>query len=191
MSEPQQTGESPEFSRPVTLDDLVDGSLDLELAASGEECEALSDRLGVDAVRSVDAQIAMRREGDGIITVSGSLVAAITQICVVTLDPFDLTIELPIDRRFRLGPGGASATGAEATVIEVDPFAEDPPDIVHDGVIDMGEVVAEELALAIDPHPRKPGAALDGAALASQPDADEPESGPFAKLKDWPGRRNS
>src|SRR3546814_5101780 len=42
----------------------------------------------------------------------------------------------------------------------LDPDAADPPDLLEDDRIDAGEVVAEELALALDPYPRKAGVDL-------------------------------
>src|SRR3546814_9495575 len=42
----------------------------------------------------------------------------------------------------------------------LDPDAADPPDLLEDDRIDAGEVVAEELALALDPYPRNAGADL-------------------------------
>jgi hypothetical protein len=52
---------------------------------------------------------------------------------------------------------------------------EDPPEPLPDGFIDLGALAVEFLALALDPFPRKPGAAFDSA------DSDETPS-PFAAL---------
>ena len=37
----------------------------------------------------------------------------------------------------------------------------DPPEPIEAGAIDIGELVAQYLSLALDPHPRAPGASLD------------------------------
>ena len=42
-------------------------------------------------------------------------------------------------------------------------------------MLDLGEAASEQLALALDPFPRKPGAALPG-------EMQEPEEGAFAGL---------
>jgi hypothetical protein len=48
----------------------------------------------------------------------------------------------------------------------IDPLADEPEPLEGDR-IDLGEIVAEELALAIDPYPRAPGAELAAAAPAA------------------------
>jgi uncharacterized metal-binding protein YceD (DUF177 family) len=60
----------------------------------------------------------------------------------------------------------------------------DEPDIVNGGAIDLGELAAEELALNLDPYPRKPGAEL-AAELGSVQPENEQRSGdsPFAALR--------
>jgi hypothetical protein len=42
----------------------------------------------------------------------------------------------------------------------VEPEEEEPPEPVGPRGIDLGEAVAQQLALALDPYPRAPGAAL-------------------------------
>jgi hypothetical protein len=49
---------------------------------------------------------------------------------------------------------------------------EDPPDPIIDGRIDLGALAAEFLALGLDPYPRKPGAAFEGA--EPEPERDSP-----------------
>jgi uncharacterized metal-binding protein YceD (DUF177 family) len=63
----------------------------------------------------------------------------------------------------------------------------DPPEAIVDGMIDLGELLTQQLALALDPHPRKPGVDLDSVlaeAPAGRREAIERggASGPFAKL---------
>ena len=62
--------------------------------------------------------------------------------------------------------------------IDFDPEHE-PPETIIDGVIDIGELAAQFLALALDPYPRAPGVALDQV----WSDGDEPTSSPFAAIE--------
>ena len=55
------------------------------------------------------------------------------------------------------------------------PEAEGPPEPVGPQGIDLGEAVAQQLAIALDPYPRAPGAAL--------PEEPRAAGGPFAALK--------
>ena len=86
---------------------------------------------------------------------------------------------------FQAGP---PATAGEIIVVA---DADDAPEPIEGGIIDLGEAVAQQLALALDPYPRAPGAAIlpeigvnAGAAVARSP-----EPGPFAALAGIIGRR--
>ncbi len=68
--------------------------------------------------------------------------------------------------------GGADEGGGE---LDLDPDADDPPDVLEGDKIDLGAYVVEDLSLAIDPFPRKPGAAFEA------PDTGA-EISPFAVL---------
>ena len=54
--------------------------------------------------------------------------------------------------------------------------ADEPPEALRDGVVDLGAVATEFLLLGIDPYPRKPGAVFDA------PPAGDPARHPFAAL---------
>ena len=59
--------------------------------------------------------------------------------------------------------------------LDLDPEADDPPDLLESDRIDLAAYVVEDLALAIDPFPRKPGVAFEA--------PDQPgELSPFAVL---------
>ena len=47
---------------------------------------------------------------------------------------------------------------------------EDPPDPIVGGIIDIGEAVAEHLALALEPFPRAPGAEFQAAEFLKSTD---------------------
>ena len=55
-----------------------------------------------------------------------------------------------------------------------------PPDPIIGGQIDLGALVAEFLALGLDPHPRKPGVEFEKP--RNPADEDNVES-PFSKLQ--------
>ena len=87
----------------------------------------------------------------------GRIAARVQQPCVVTLAPVRSRIAAPLDRRY--GPAEALADAdAEDAGLEDD----DVPEVLVDGVIDLGEAVAEQLALEIDPFPRAEGAEFSG-----------------------------
>ena len=151
----------PEFSRPLPLG-LVgpEGRREI-LEADEAERAALAARFGIPAVEGLRAELRLRPELDGAVRAEGRLVADVVQSCVVTLEPVAQRVEEGV--ALRLLPPGA------------EPRDDDPdgPDEIasQNGVVDLGEAVAEQLALALDPYPRAPGAVLPAEAsdLSSHP----------------------
>jgi hypothetical protein len=50
-----------------------------------------------------------------------------------------------------------TAGGHNPAVLGVESLEGEEPDVLSGGTIDLGEIAAESLALALDPYPRKPG----------------------------------
>jgi uncharacterized metal-binding protein YceD (DUF177 family) len=153
-----------EFSRPLRVAGVPAGGQRLRLDATPAECTALARRLGVPAVHALSATLALRPDRAEGIAVDGVLEARVTQECVVTLEPVEQSVSEAV--ALRILPEGQSPSE--------DPDAEDEVE-VEGGIAELGEVMAQQLALALDPYPRAPGAVLPDAAQ------DAPES-PFAKL---------
>lgn len=162
------------FRRTVSASKIGDAGLLQSVSARPEEISAIARYLELQGVKSLKGEFAINRwRGKGARLV-GSLIADVVQTCVVTLDPVDAHIEANFERQF-LPPDKLSAVLKEETEVFVDPTAEDPPErLGHE--IDLGEILIEELALNLDPYPRKPGVAFEGEAVA------EPSAKPFAVL---------
>jgi uncharacterized metal-binding protein YceD (DUF177 family) len=143
----------PELPRPVATHRITAGETAFEVIASPAECAAIALRLGIVAVGSLHCRFALRRGDDaarGEIVAAGVLRARVVQDCVVSLDPF----EADVAEDFRVGFVHA---GTETD--DLDPEADD--EIPYQGeTIDLGEAAVEQLALALDPYPRSPGAEL-------------------------------
>ena len=123
--------------------------------------------------------------GRGGARVTGAVHGELTQICVVSLEPFPATVDEDVDVRF--APQTAADSGVARRTEEAQTFSladEDEPDPVIDGKIDLGALAAEFFALGLDPYPRKPGAVFDEERTNS-----EPTESPFAALaqRDKPG----
>jgi len=165
----------PEFSRPIRIDQLPSKLSRHRLEANPEELIALAARFGILSLDSLTAEIEInpptRR---GLVRLKGHLHARVVQTCVVTLEPLPAAVEAPFALTF--GPPPED----EDDEIDLIWDGEDPPDQIEDGRIDLGEVVAEHLALSLDPFPRAPGATFE-----PPPDADEapaPKASPFSAL---------
>lgn len=175
---------APEFSRPQEAEQLKHGTSEKKLEANRIECDALRDRLSIDALKQLSAHLQLRRRGSGKrlkVNISGHLDAVIVQTCVVTLDQFETRVHSEFDTLF------------DENAVELDDHLdlelndEDPPEPIIDGIIDLGELVAQCLSLEIDPHPRKPGRETDSTAVDQanrmQSDEDPTAPNPFAVLK--------
>lgn len=155
---------TPEFSRPIALAEVPAGGLALRLEASAEERAALRRRFGLPGLFALTADLRLTPAPGGCIAVSGILRAEVEQECVVSLAPLRAVIEEPV--AWRLLPEGMPPSDGEA----------DPDDIESPrGVADLGEALAQQLSLALDPYPRAPGASLPE-------DPGAGPGGPFAAL---------
>ncbi|QIG50913.1 DUF177 domain-containing protein [Nordella sp. HKS 07] len=138
-----------EFSRPLDVTRVPPQGYTERIAAEPQECVALAARFGLPAIHGLTAELKISRwRGEGL-KFKGHLRADIDQICVVSLESFRSTLEDRFETYFL--PAKAASGSDEAAIEEGDaePF--------ENGIIDMGEVVAEAMALALDPYPKKPG----------------------------------
>jgi len=152
-----------EFSRPVALDRATAAPHFREIVATEAERAALAGRLGLVALDLLSARLSWRREAGGLICLEGELEAQVTQSCVVTLEPVAARVTDRFVRHFVQG-----AAPAEDEVV-IDPEADDPAEPLGDGLVDAGEIVTQQLALALDPYPRAPGSALPAEAAQAAP----------------------
>lgn len=158
---------TPEFSRIVSLARLPEAGREVRIEASAAECVALARRFGIPAVNRLEAALRLHPEPGGAVMVTGRLSAEVVQECVITLEPVTQAVEDAVSLRVP-GPDEEPSDDPEA-----------PDEIPSDGdAVDLGEAVAEQLSLALDPYPRAPGASLPGEGEGEEP----PPGGPFAAL---------
>lgn len=165
---------APELSQRRRLDTIGAQPVAIALSANADERAALAKRFGLLSLNALEAELSMMREGD-IVTLTGHVRARAVQPCVATGEPVPTMIDEPLMLRF-------VPEAMLAAHDEVELGAGDTDVVGHDGnAIDVGEAVAETLALALDPFPRSPGAAaaLKSAGVIGE---DEVENGAFAGL---------
>ena len=163
---------SDEFAHRLPLNHIRDGER-IDLSADEGERKRIADRLGIRSLDRLEAHATLERKGE-IVRARGRLKASLCQSCVVTDDPVDAHADEPFDIYFLPEP-------AQGTPDEELELAESDCDVVfHDGsAIDLGEAIADTLALSLDPYPRSAGAE---AALKEAGVLTEAEAGPFAAL---------
>jgi uncharacterized metal-binding protein YceD (DUF177 family) len=160
---------APEFSRPIDRRQLKAKPVAIE--AGQDERKALARRFGLVAIDRLAAEVTLIADGKAV-DAAGTLEAAIVQTCAVSGDDLPVAIREPITLRFV----PQSRIAAE----ELELKAEELDEIAFTGhVFDLGEAVAQSLALAIDPYATGPEA---DRVRKEKGLADEAASGPFAAL---------
>ena len=167
-----------EFSRPVPTQEIGETEISEVIEATAAERTALAERFGLLSLQRLTAECRLRREGGETIRVAGRFQAQVTQACVVTLEPVasDVVDSFSLLFSEEAGPDPS----ASEVLVELDD--EDPPEPVPPGGIDLGEVVAEQLALALDPYPRAAGAEMQRLDQGDGRDGAEAGESPFAVL---------
>jgi uncharacterized metal-binding protein YceD (DUF177 family) len=167
----QTTKPSVAWSVPFAVADIPETGRRVDLVADDKAREAIAKIANLNALPQLEAGFDLTRQGSGGLHVSGRVAATVVQTCVVTLEPVESLIDEAVDLTFQpeAAPGGATSGFHTAD-------ADDPPDALRDGVVDLGAVATEFLLLGIDPYLRKPGVAFDAPATG------DPSSRPFAAL---------
>ncbi len=159
---------APEFSRTFDLREIGDAPVTFE--ATAEERAALARRFALVAVERLRATLLLEPHGEAV-EARGRLHAAIVQSCAVSGEDLAVTIDEPLALRF------VPETPVDAEELELDSEALD--EIPYSaGVLELGEAIAQSLALAIDPYATGPEAER----VRTEVLGDEAASGPFAAL---------
>ena len=158
------------MSRPLPADRIGPAGYEFAVDATEAECAAIAARLFVPSVESVHCRWSLKPAPHGAVEAEGSLRARLHQECVVSLDAF--AVEVVEEFAVRFVPAGDENEDAD------DP---DEPDelAIENGLLELGEATVEQLALALEPYPRKPGAELP----APVDDAPETAFSALAKLR--------
>ena len=171
---------SENFSCRLNLDRVHDGER-IDLIATDEEREALAKRLGLVALDRLAAHCALDRSGAGgsSIRARGRIKASLTQACVASGEPLAAFIDEAFELYFQPEPTRTPDDEIELSGDELDV-------IFHDGsAIELGEAIADTLAVSLDPYPRGPNAEV---ALSQAGVISEEQAGPFAALAALKGK---
>ncbi len=182
------TPAEPEFSRVLDTEALGEAGKTLKIEASPDERARLAERFGLEGLDSFNAELSLiPEEGGRLFRLTGTFEADVTQTCVVTLEPLETKVSGALDRLY---DPAQSENGDDEENFDAE--ADDPPESALDGLIDVGEAAAEQLALELNPFPRKSGVSLaeistgpdaEGAAQEGEKALSEPPKGPFAILE--------
>lgn len=171
--------DTPPLRHPLRVETITLRPVALEVTAGEADLARIASHLGVASVEALRGSYSLSRNGERV-RLEGRITAALHQICIVTLDPFAVSLSVPVKLDF--APQAEPATEGRADPdsgeidIEVLLNEDDPPEPIVDGMIDLGAVTLEFLALALDPYPRKPGVSF------AEPAPETAAESPFAAL---------
>jgi len=151
------------WSVPVAVEDIPEAGLHMEIEAPDVARAALAQLANLRELPRLSAVFDLTRQGAGA-HVTGRVRALVGQTCVVSLEPIENAIDEDIDVVFGPSSGGISE-------------ADEAPEALSDGTLDLGALASEFLLLAIDPYPRKAGVEF------APPKTEEAGERPFAALE--------
>ena len=170
-----------EFPRPIDLRALP--RQPIELVADAGERAALADRFDIVSIGLLIATATIVQDAEGI-NIIGRITAALVQNCAVSGEDFPTRINC--DYRLRFMPQEAYSAMVAAAGDEYELTEGDLDTVPYSGsTLELGEAIAQTLALEIDPYAEGPKA--DSARVEYGLSTPE-DNGPFAALKALKGK---
>jgi hypothetical protein len=163
------------WSVPISVNEVPESGRHLDLVADGQVRERIASLGGVGSVPRLEAAFDVMPHGHDGLQVTGRVWATVAQTCVVTLAPIENTVEEAIDVVFAppaVAPEFGQNDGPPAVTV-----ADDAPEPLVNGMVDLGVLATDYLLLGIDPYPRAPGATFEAPAAVADEGAH-----PFAAL---------
>ena len=160
------------FSEPVRINQIGAG-LTRTLEPDADAVRRIARELDLQKLENFVAQMTLEPAMIGW-RLSGRVSAHAIQTCGLTLEP----MPVDIDRTFVIPLSDVAPEADSEIEVTID---DDAPDLIEEGKVDLGQYAVEQLALSLDPFPRKPGATF------VQPE--EPaEISPFGVLRNFKTR---
>jgi uncharacterized metal-binding protein YceD (DUF177 family) len=170
----------PPLSRTLRVDELKEGE-ERVIEVNRAERETIASLLDLRALDRLIFTFRLHRRGQGRLALQGTLAAAVTQTCVVSLEPVESTLDVPVEVEFWPTPmiDDLAASPDEAA----SHGTLDWPEPIEGGKIDLGPVIYESLATALDPYPKREGVSFEWSEAPSAGAEPEQAESPFAALK--------
>lgn len=175
---------SPPFSSFHDLGNLPEKGAELTLNPGTGDCARIAAWLNIEALQSLKASVKLSRAASGRFLYRAHFEADLVQASVVSLEPVPSHLSADFERSYQLAPTTPRAGRKRDVppVVALDHEDENAPELLDSLVLDIAAPVLEELSLALDPYPRRPGESF------AQPEpAENAPNNPFAILKSLKG----
>lgn len=154
----------PEFSAPVDLADLAPSRARFEIEADAKTRARIAVRLGAPEVERLSGEFVLKPTWRGLM-VEGRLRARLARQCVASLTAMTEEIDTPFTIAFAREAASEPDRNEDA--------AFDAPEPLQGDTLDLGELLVQELALTMNPYPRRTDAdPLE--ATGGEPERDSP-----------------
>lgn len=166
-----ETNIAPEFSVEIDLNALGRSGKQYRPAASAEECAKVAARLAVIAVQSLEGEVRLTATKSEI-HAAGVVRAKLIRECVASLEPMEEIVDEDFNIDFiRQAPAEIEENGLDGEDLA-------GPELHEGDIFDVGELLVQQLSLAMAAFPRKSGAT----SLAEEYGRSGADS-PFAELQ--------
>lgn len=180
----------PEWVYNVACED-IEAPLKISFAADEETCTALARRFQIELIKEIEcAATVYPQQGGDVFYVTGTVDALVQQNSAITDEPIDTAVHEHIEGWYAKKQSVVSLAKARQSKdmkkgdreVKMVDESEDPEPII-DGHINVAELAAQYLSLAIDPYLSAP----DDAYPVQEPEPHTPLSfkNPFAGLLEW------
>jgi uncharacterized metal-binding protein YceD (DUF177 family) len=185
MPRTAELGQEPEIVPPplvrtLRVDELKEGE-ERVIEVNRAERDAIAALLDLRALDRLNFTFRLHRRGQGRLALQGTLAAAVTQTCVVSLEPVESTLDVPAEVEFWPVPMIDDLTASPDEAASHGTL--DWPEPIEGGKIDLGPVIYETLATALDPYPKREGVSFEWSEAPSTGTEPEKAESPFAALK--------
>ncbi len=170
----------PEFSFSIDLMALSPSGRTYTITADTDARARAAKRLGLQALEKLTAQFEVIPDGTGA-KVTGRVEADVVQRCVVSLAPVPAHVGEDVAVTFAPPPSEVKKHDDDDEEEILENEGVDPPELLVDGRIDLGELAVSQVALGLNPYPRAPGAAFEPSKWGVGGETVDPAS-PFAAL---------
>ncbi len=143
----------------LIVEALPKTGFELSLKATQDECNSLAEKLQIESVSALSAELFIKQWRKGGVHINGTYTTTISQICVISLETFETILDEKVDQKFFSTTKLPELTDTkEAEMLDNDL---DPPEALQDGALNVFDYIAEALLLQLDPYPKKAGVNLN------------------------------
>ena len=170
----------PPLTRIIRVDELKEGE-ERSIEVKPAERQAIAALLDLAALDRLAFTFRFHHRGEGRRALRGRITASVAQTCVVSLEPVESTLDVPVEIEF--WPRHLIEDHAASVDEAASHGTFDWPEPIVDNKIDLGPIIYETLATALDPYPKREGVSFAWEEAGAESAAAERPESPFAALK--------